>query len=147
MQAFFLELFDYNHAMNRQMIAEFTRIQTGIPEKAISLMSHILNAHQIWNARIMQEPTLYKVWELQAIDQFGYISEDNHLNSEGIIRNHPFEKAIAYNTSQGEPFTNTVRDILFHVINHSNYHRAQINLLFRESGLTPVTTDYIFYKR
>lgn len=147
MQDFFLELFDYNHAMNRQMIAEFTRIQTGIPEKAISLMSHILNAHHIWNARIMQEPTLYGVWELQAIDQLGYISEDNHLNSEGIIRNHPFEKSIDYNTSKGEPFSNTVRDILFHVINHSNYHRAQINLLFRENGLTPVITDYIFYKR
>ncbi|PTT73768.1 DinB family protein, partial [Chryseobacterium sp. HMWF001] len=27
------------------------------------------------------------------------------------------------------------------------YHRGQINSLLKQSGITPILTDYIFYKR
>jgi len=57
------------------------------------------------------------------------------------------EKMIVYSNSKGETFTNLVKDIIFHIINHSTYHRGQIAMEFRQSGLEPLNTDYIFYKR
>ncbi|QLH28398.1 MAG: hypothetical protein HWD63_02710 [Candidatus Parvibacillus calidus] len=39
-----------------------------------------------------------------------------------------------------------MKDIIFHIINHSTYHRGQIAMEFRQSGLEPLNTDYIFYK-
>ncbi|WP_379084396.1 DinB family protein [Pedobacter sp. UC225_65] len=44
-------------------------------------------------------------------------------------------------------YTGIVKDILFHVFNHSTYHRAQIATLFKESGITPPVTDFIILKR
>jgi uncharacterized damage-inducible protein DinB len=47
----------------------------------------------------------------------------------------------------GDTYTNSVQEILFHIINHSTYHRGQIMAQLRESGLEAISTDYIFYKR
>lgn len=44
-------------------------------------------------------------------------------------------------------FTNTIGDILFHIVNHSTYHRGQIASDFRESDIEPLNTDYIMFKR
>jgi uncharacterized damage-inducible protein DinB len=44
-------------------------------------------------------------------------------------------------------FTNTIKDILFHIINHSTNHRGQIAVDFRNNGLEPLVLDYVFYKR
>jgi uncharacterized damage-inducible protein DinB len=54
---------------------------------------------------------------------------------------------IAYKNTRGESFENSVRDILFHINNHSTHHRAQIAARIREAGITPPTSDYIFYRR
>jgi uncharacterized damage-inducible protein DinB len=44
-------------------------------------------------------------------------------------------------------FSNTIKDILFHMINHSTHHRAQIAMDMRNNKLEPLPLDYIFYKR
>ena len=49
--------------------------------------------------------------------------------------------------SKGETFSNKIKDILFHIINHSTYHRAQIATDLKQNGIEPINTDYIFYKR
>ena len=49
---------------------------------------------------------------------------------------------------KGEPFTDSVEDTLFHVVNHSTYHRGQIITMLREAGETKVvSTDLIHYLR
>ncbi|WP_185211767.1 DinB family protein [Sphingobacterium mizutaii] len=35
---------------------------------------------------------------------------------------------------------------MFHIINHSNYHRAQIATELRKQEIEPIQTDYIKYK-
>jgi uncharacterized damage-inducible protein DinB len=44
-------------------------------------------------------------------------------------------------------FSNDIKSIIFHVINHSTYHRGQIASEFKQNGLDPMVTDYILYKR
>lgn len=54
----------------------------------------------------------------------------------------------SYKNLKGEPFTDPVEDTLFHVVNHSSYHRGQIITMLRESGITNVvSTDLIHYLR
>ena len=67
-----------------------------------------------------------------------------------IIKNPDSEiitKKIIYKNSKGIEFSNTVQDVIFHVINHSTYHRAQIASDLKANGIEPINTDYIFYKR
>ena len=55
---------------------------------------------------------------------------------------------ITYQTSKGEPFTNTVKDIVIHCMNHSTYHRGQLVTMLRTAGHnTFESLDYITYVR
>jgi uncharacterized damage-inducible protein DinB len=63
-----------------------------------------------------------------------------------ILDEFELDRKIRYANSKGQPFNNSVRDMLFQVINHSTYHRAQIATEFKNNGLDPLLTDYIYYK-
>lgn len=147
MNDFFKELFAYSHHCNRQ-IAELLALNTEAASgKTTQLFSHILNAHHIWNSRIMDQRSGYKVWDIHAPQDYKAIDASNYTDSLHILDHYDLERTIHYTNSQGQAFDNSVRDILFHVINHSTYHRAQIASDLKQSGITPLITDYIFYKR
>ncbi len=147
MQNFFLELFDYNHQSNQQLIEAIQSNQKSVSPKTILLFSHILNAQHIWNQRVHKKPNDYGVWQLQDVNDFDEINEENHSLSLAILQNQNLNETINYNNTKGDSFTNTIRDVLFHIINHSTYHRAQVASEFRNANLKPLVTDYIFYKR
>jgi len=147
MKSFFRELFEYNHYHNQKLISLFSNNAYKYPNKILMLCSHILNAHLIWNNRILQSTQKTEVWEMLLTQDMKKVDEDNYTNSLHIIENFDLTKAVNYKNSKGALFENIIRDILFHVINHSTYHRGQIALAFRQNSLEPIASDYIFFKR
>ncbi|MDZ4714746.1 MAG: DinB family protein [Cytophagales bacterium] len=147
MKPFFKDLFEYSHHTNQKLAELFTASHEKTSEKSVTLYNHILNAHQIWNSRIDPASPPYGVWEIHPAGEYQRIDRMNYENSIRILETLYFDQPVSYTNSKGQPYTNTVRDILFHVINHSTYHRGQIAAEFREHGLEPLVTDYIFYKR
>ncbi|MEW6773211.1 MAG: DinB family protein [Bacteroidota bacterium] len=147
MNDFYFQLFDYNYQSNEKIISAILSNQQAIPQKVLFLFSHIQNAHHIWNNRILENPISYDVFQEHAIEIIKSMNEENFHQSIHILKNKKLQDIIHYTTSKGDKFSNTIQDILFHIINHSTYHRAQIATLFRENGLTPVATDYITFKR
>ena len=147
MKAFFKELFEYNHHSNQNLWTVFNEHPDKTSEKSITLFSHILNAHHIWNSRINQIQSRYGVWDLQSIKNCSNIDEANYEDSLLILDTFDLNEIINYKTSNGLAFSNSIRDTLFHVINHSTYHRGQIATEFKLHGIDPLVTDYIFYKR
>lgn len=147
MKVFFNELFDYNFYCNKNIIETCVEMET-IPEQTRTLFSHILNAHHLWNARILGVTHEYKVWQLHDPKDWQDIHYENQRSSFEITSNiDDFEKRIDYENSEGRLFTNTLQDMLFHIINHSTNHRAQIALDFRNNGIEPIVLDYVYYKR
>ncbi len=147
MNAFFNELFDYNFYCNKKIIDQCLAVGT-VPDKSEELFSHILNAHHIWNARILGKPSDYKAWEKHPIKAWADIHYENQRTSFEIVTNaDEFDKRIDYENSEGRLFTNTLQDMLFHIINHSTNHRGQIAVDFRNNELEPLVFDYVFYKR
>lgn len=147
MKGFFNQLFDYNFYCNKKLIEECAKLNV-VPEKSTLLFSHVLNAHHIWNARILGNAPEYQVFQLQAIKDWADIHYGNQRNSFEIVTNaDDFEKRIDYENSEGRLYTNTLQDMLFHIINHSTYHRAQIATDFRNNGLQPLVLDYTYFKR
>lgn len=147
LQTFFTELFEYNNHYNQKLAETFLETGNRVPEKSARLFSHILNAQHIWNSRINYTPASYAVWDLQPPEQYIPLLTQNHEQTLHILQLLPLHTSIAYHTGQGEPFSNSIRDVLFHVINHSTHHRAQIAADFKQNGLQPPVMDYIFYKR
>lgn len=148
MKSYFKELFDYTYHHNREIILLTTaRTDAAINEKHILLLNHTINAHEIWNLRIKDCDCKTGVWEIRTAAQ---IEKQNHINYKTtleIIENTDFEKVISYTNSKGHHYTNIIKDILFHIINHSTYHRGQIMANYKQEGGTPLVSDYIFYKR
>lgn len=147
MKSFFKELFEYNHHFNQKLGDAFNDNPDKISEKAIKLYSHILNAHRVWNNRIEPKQTTFGIWEIHPIQSFKNIDKMNQEHSLLILDKYDLNETINYTTSNGQPFNNIIQTLLFHVINHSTYHRAQIATEFRQSELEPLATDYVHYKR
>lgn len=142
----FFELFEYTFHFNNEVIQKIIQNQTLLPEKAFRLMNHILNAHQIWNARMLNEKT-FGVWEMHLPEELLEINRSGYQKTKFILENTDLCQNVKYKNSKGDLFENKAEDILFHIINHSTYHRGQIMMLFRESEIEPIVSDYIFYKR
>ncbi|HTE34087.1 MAG TPA: DinB family protein [Chryseolinea sp.] len=54
----------------------------------------------------------------------------------------------AYRNLKGDPFNDPYEDTLYHVVNHSTYHRGQIITMLREGDINTVpATDLIHYLR
>lgn len=119
-----------------------------VPEKSIKLFSHILNTHHRWNAVLTDKKPLYALFQIHEISAWADIHYENQRSSFEIVTNaNDFEKRFDYENSEGRLFTNTLQDMLFHIINHSTHHRGQISTNFRDSGIEPIPFDYINYKR
>ena len=148
MKALFNELFEYNRHMNNELIRAMVQNKATVSEKSLKWINHILNAHELYNCRM--EPAGYTPpgsWDMRPLEELVAINENNFQVTLGIIRLYDFDTNILYTTLKGSAMENTVGDILFHVVNHSTYHRGQIAVEFRNSGLEPLVGDYVFYKR
>ena len=147
MKLFFKELFEYNHHFNQKLSEVFVEKHDTISERSVKLFSHILNAHHIWNSRIIGKQNAFNVWDIHPAEQFREIDHKNFNETVLALNQVDLNNIILYKTTKGQAFENKTSDILFHIINHSTYHRGQIAADFRQTGTEPLSTDYIFYKR
>ncbi|WP_157976069.1 DinB family protein [Lewinella sp. IMCC34191] len=142
----FDRIFAYHRATNERLLYELDTHGHELPPRSYPLFCHILNAHQIWNARILDRPP-FGLNDIHTYDDCTAINEDNYRDTLSILERCDPGKPIAYVNTRGDRFTNTVGDILFHVANHTTHHRGQLIADFRSVGLNPIVTDYIYYVR
>jgi uncharacterized damage-inducible protein DinB len=147
MKIVYKDLFEYNHHMNQKVIQSFIQHNDKASEKSVKLINHLLNAHQIWNNRIDPKEDVSSVWQIHSLGKLKEMDTYNFERSLEILEKTKSDSELQYTNTKGLTFKNKVKDVLFHVINHSTYHRAQIASDFKESGITPEVTDYIVYKR
>jgi uncharacterized damage-inducible protein DinB len=115
-------------------------------ERSLQLIAHIISAERLWLERIRQQPQSLPVWPKADLDQCeAQACEMGRLWREylELITAGDLSQVITYKNSKGEAWTNTLGDILTHVLLHSAYHRGQIASHARESGQSPAYTDFI----
>jgi len=140
------ELFEYNFQMNDVFIKLYLEHLNLMTERLSMLVDHTLNAHQIWNARILNQIPFDR-FQVNPDNFLRNINQENYKNSLFIINNRDLEEIVMYHTSTGDCFYNSIEDILLHAFNHSTYHRGQIAADLKKLGIPPPTSDYILYKR
>ncbi len=140
------DLIRYTDVANRKMIAAFQGSGKALPE-AERLFSHILNSTRIWISRIKGETPVVDRFDLLPVEEFSVWNQQNIDELYHILEYTDLAVKVSYSNSQGDKFNDAVSDILFHLVNHSTYHRAQVATQFRINGVKPPATDYIFLKR
>lgn len=61
------------------------------------------------------------------------------LSAEQILQ------AVEYTNRRGETWRYPLWQQLYHVINHSTYHRGQVATMLRQLGAEPAPTDLLVY--
>ena len=140
------DIIHYNHSANLAVIDVFSQAGKSIPE-AERLFSHILNAQTIWLSRINNTPVSMDTFQLQDRKDFRSLEDSGYKELLRVLNETTLSEEIFYKTMKGDQFSNTVSDILFHLVNHSTYHRGQIASIFRKADVQPAVTDFIVYKR
>jgi uncharacterized damage-inducible protein DinB len=147
MKPFFTELFEYSHPFNQKLFEVIESNPNQVSEKAILLFNHIVNAHQIWNNRIDSQGSAFGVWQIHPISEIKNIDQTNLRYSIHILDHYELNSSVQYSNNKGQVFTQSIQDILFHIINHSTYHRGQIATECKQQGLDPLPSDYIVFTR
>ena len=120
------------------------------PAAAARELSHVLGAQENWLARLEEREATLPIWpDLPRTDltptmnriQRGYARYLSALRDEDLTR------LVAYTNSQGRSFETAIGDILLHVALHSQYHRGKVNLMLRQSNVTPAPVDFIGFVR
>ena len=139
----------YNAWANRETLRSLLLAQT-VPERAQAVMAHIIGAEWLWLQRLGHQAPPMEVWpalrltecevQLRELSQVWqqYLAK---LNLESLVQE------VRYKNSKGEDWSNTVEDILTHVVLHSSYHRGQIATLLGRAGETAAYSDYIEFVR
>lgn len=138
-------LFIYDHWANLEMARAFS-VLAAPPRKSVAIYAHIAGAGQIWLGRVQRNGLHVTPWPDLTVEQSKKQLSDLHLAWRRYLEGlgEPgLTASVTYVNTQGEPFANSVRDILTHVLMHGTYHRAQIALNLRESGHEPPMTDFI----
>ena len=146
MKDFFKDIFEYHNHFNQKLINQLMAYENKLPVRTISLISHSINAHQIWNARIIKKKQL-GVHQVHLLKECKLIDNENYLETLIILDTRKLEERVTYKNSNGTEFSNSIQQILFHVANHFSHHKGQIVSDLRQNGMDPIVTDYIFYKR
>lgn len=146
MNEFFKDIFEYHNHFNQELIELLIKEKTNISERTIALFSHIVNAHQIWNSRVLETSSL-GVHQLHSLEECKSIDSSNYKDTLKILEAFDLKTPIQYFNSKGKQFENSIQQILFHIANHCTHHKGQIISDLRISGIEPTITDYIFYKR
>lgn len=145
---FFKDIFIYNHDINQKWLKHLSDLNIPLSETMMKLFSHIINAHHIWNCRILQKPSNINVWQIHTLQELIKMDKQNFYQSLEIIENDTLDRVVLYTNTENRSFQNCILEILFHIVNHSTHHRAQIAKEIRASGYSiPEKTDYIIYKR
>lgn len=149
MKNYFLRLFKYNEWANNRVLEVI--LTDGFNEPSVlKLLSHIIAAQQLWMDRVLNKDTKLEVWPDYTLEGCITLSKEssaNWIKFVEMIRDEDLSKTINYVTTKGDPFSNTIEDILTQLINHSSYHRAQIAMKCRQAGYTPAQTDFIVFAR
>lgn len=151
MKQYLIDFFNFNHQANHKLL----EVMHQLPEKepAIKLFSHMILAQDKWMNRITKNVEDSSIqWMLPIIPA-------NELGSRWDTSIQAWLKLIHQSTedelqqdlvfkraNDGKSMAIKLTDLILQLNYHCIHHRAQINTLMSQQGITPPQTDYIFTK-
>ncbi|WP_430734196.1 DinB family protein [Fodinisporobacter ferrooxydans] len=129
--------------------ALYTEVSNVFPN-ILQTLGHIYSVDQTWLARIHGQhierivPIVHDSLE-QVQNCFSCLG-DEIMSVLQTYGDHD-GKVIHYQNTKGDVFTNTLSEIIQHIVNHGTYHRGNVTSMLHQLGFTGVPTDYIVYLR
>ncbi len=159
-KSYFVVQADYQNWANNVLFDALGHLKPEVLERDEGLffksihhtVDHMLVVSQLWRDRLQgASPPVnlreirYPVWrELQTAMRH----ETRHLQE--WLEAQPdifFEDEIQFSSSDGQPRTMWVRDMLTHLFTHYAHHRGQVSAVATRLGAPCPEMDYLYYRR
>lgn len=136
---------------DRRVLAAVQRDErVGADVDVLRTLAHVAAVEHLWLARMRGEPSPVPVWPALSVDECAVLLRAAHEELSHVamrVTDDALRREVAYVNSAGEPWRNTVGDILVHTAMHGQYHRGQVVRAIRQAGGVPPATDYIVWVR
>lgn len=146
LRSFFLNKFELDYQANRSISVHLQLHEDGINPFINKQMSHVINMHHIWQCRLNGQPPESGEWDLLPSMYWDRLLEENHRNSQNYLLHFHEEAKVNFHDSEGIPIEKSDIDILYHILSHSQYHRAQIARELRLLELPVPSASFIKYR-
>lgn len=145
MRALFERRFHIDFQRNKLLFNVLIEHENQLSPFVIKSFSHLLNTHHIWLSRLNRTRAESNLWDILPIEYGLKFAEENHRKTIAFLDDHELNEKINYHDSEGVALDSTASDILFHILDHNTYHRAQINLELRTLQIPPASITMIPY--
>ena len=141
-KAFFLDKFEADFRSNQQWCALLEDNEGDLSDFAISSFSHIVNVHHIWISRISGLKIESHTWDQLPLEFLEKLCQENYLKTVDYLEKEELNNTVDYQSEEGANLSKTDVDILYHILNHTTYHRAQIANNLRNNGIIPPVFNF-----
>jgi len=117
------------------------------PREAVRLFGHILRAQDHWWSRVQGTEEAPDLWGDDTLALCIERLRPSTTRWHALVQDGDLGRTISYVNSSGDQYTNSLRDVVLHVVNHGTHHRAQIARELRAAGMAAPPTGYIYYLR
>lgn len=146
LRSFFLDKFEFDFQVNRTWIEHLLQQEDHLNDFIRKQISHLINVHHIWLARVSGTTVESSSWDDLPSHYWIRLNEDNYRKTEEYLLHFDYGEKINYHDEEGVPMEKVAIDILYHVLQHSQYHRAQIARELRYLELPVPSLHFISYR-
>jgi len=113
----------------------------------LGTLSHILGSQRRWMARFVGQESILGDPPVSDLETLAAGWAETASQLEFFLASLTEEQLAAdiIWTNQGETMTRPLWQPVFHMVNHSTYHRGQVVSLMRQLGYQPPKTDLIHF--
>ena len=139
---------EFEYWANSELLIKLKEAEP-LKERALFLYSHIMSANSIWLNRIKGEPVSANLLQERTLEQCEALLQENNKNWKDFFA-EATERLLQKEIQFYFPIDNSTRvmrisDSVFHITNHSSYHRGQIVNIIKGSVAALPNLGYIFF--
>lgn len=135
------------------MILDSLKASASPNQAAIEKLGHVILGERFWLLRMLGQAEKTKTsdfWSCETVADCERVfreTKDAYDSFFADLTEEKLESTFTYTNSEGNTYTNNLREVFTHVFFHSVHHRGQIIEAIRQSGEKPPYVDFIGFLR
>lgn len=146
MKEFFIGKFEYDFHATKSLIEFIEKQEDLVSDYVKKSISHIINVHHIWNSRLNFKKAESGEWDVLPIHFLQKLHAQNYRETIDYLEKVELGEKVNYQSSEGVRYKKSDMDILYHILSHGVYHRAQIVLDLKQHNLLYPSSSFITFK-